>query len=258
MLYIKVFLASLQHYELTRYLPSDDIAPFVENYWIANWDLTDAEPYIQGNLPQPCQNILINPNSKSGIFGIQTGKFSYKFEGRGRIFGIKFWPGAFYTFYKKPVKNLADRLIPIADTFGASDKELEQELLATTNFSEITHHIENILRKQSPLLDSKAIEVRKVVEYIEQNRDIVSVSMLAEVFSHSPRTLQRLFDVYVGMSPKWVIDRYRMREAVAELNDNASISIVELSNRLGYFDQAHFTKAFSKLVGYPPSRYNFK
>tara|TARA_B110000503_G_scaffold142698_2_gene240415 strand:- start:3972 stop:4781 length:810 start_codon:yes stop_codon:yes gene_type:complete len=247
----------LQHYKLTRYLPSDDMAGFVENYWIANWDLSDSEPYQQVSLPHPCQNMIISPTLTSGIFGVHTGKIIYKFEGKGRIFGVKFWPGAFHSFYTKPVSKLSDTLISIDEVFDTNVTKLEAELLVTPDFSEIAYRIEDMFRRKSPELDSKAVEVRNIIKTIEGNRDLVTVSTLVEIFGHSARTLQRLFDNYVGVSPKWVIDRYRMLEAVAALDDDANISIIELANTLGYFDQAHFTKAFTKLVGYPPSRYNF-
>lgn len=69
----------------------------------------------------------------------------------------------------------------------------------------------------------------------------------------STRTLQRLFKRYIGVSPKWVIDRYRMIDAVEALNRGDSPDLADLAYRLGYFDQAHFTRAFSALVGRPPS-----
>jgi len=247
---------SLQHYKLTRYLPTEDMAKFVENFWVARWDLTGAEPYLQGNLPHPCQTIIIDPNLRSGIFGVQTGKYIYAFQGEGRIFGVRFWPGAFHTFYKQPVKELSDHSIPIANIFSVDDRQLEGELLDATSFPDMAERVENMLRSKTPELDSRSIQVRGIVEHIEANRDIVSASHLAEIFEMTPRTLQRLFDTYIGVSPKWTIDRYRMLEAMAALDNNTRVNIAKLANQLGYFDQAHFTRAFTKLVGYPPSRYN--
>ena len=69
------------------------------------------------------------------------------------------------------------------------------------------------------------------------------------------RTLQRLFDDYVGLSPKWVVDRYRMLEAVETLNAGAADGLTELAHRLGYFDQAAFNHAFEKLTGKAPSHF---
>src|SRR5690606_28052267 len=85
--------------------------------------------------------------------------------------------------------------------------------------------------------------------------EVTSASGLAERFGMTVRTLQRLFSDYVGLSPKWVIDRYRMLEAVETLNAGAEAGLTELAHRLGYFDQAAFNHAFEKLTGKAPSFY---
>jgi AraC-like DNA-binding protein len=69
------------------------------------------------------------------------------------------------------------------------------------------------------------------------------------------RTLQRLFDRYVGASARWVIKRYRVYEALESMRPGAPIEWAALAQDLGYFDQAHFINDFKKLVGCLPSEY---
>ena len=69
------------------------------------------------------------------------------------------------------------------------------------------------------------------------------------------RALQRLFAKYVGVSPKWVIQRYRLHEAAEQLASGAPISHSELALTLGYSDQAHFTRDFKAMVGTSPAAY---
>lgn len=67
--------------------------------------------------------------------------------------------------------------------------------------------------------------------------------------------LQRLFNEYVGVSPKWVINRYRLHEAVAILAQDQSIDWAQLAADLGYFDQAHFIRDFKSVTGRTPTEY---
>jgi AraC-like DNA-binding protein len=69
------------------------------------------------------------------------------------------------------------------------------------------------------------------------------------------RTLQRLFHEYVGVSPKWVIQRYRLHEAAQRLADDPDLSLADLALDLGYCDQAHFVRDFRSVVGRPPAAY---
>jgi AraC-like DNA-binding protein len=69
------------------------------------------------------------------------------------------------------------------------------------------------------------------------------------------RTLQRLFAKYVGVSPKWVIQRYRLHEAAEQLAAGSSIGQAALAADLGYSDQAHFVRDFKSVVGMTPLAY---
>jgi AraC-like DNA-binding protein len=66
------------------------------------------------------------------------------------------------------------------------------------------------------------------------------------------RLLQRIFNDYVGVSPKWVIRWYRLYEPVETLNSGAELDWVQLALELGYFDQAHMINDFRSVVGFSP------
>lgn len=247
---------SMQHFDLTRITPSEDVGVFIENYWLIEWDLRNKPSYTQHNLPHPSQHLVVDPHQNTGIFGLSSGKFTYTLEGTGRIFGVKFWPGAFRCFYGKPVSELSNRRISISEVFSTDDNELEAQLIRCTDTSNFGVNVESFIRKNNAQLDEQAVLARDVVAYIESNNQLMSVAQLAEYFDLSMRALQRLFDNYIGASPKWVIDRYRMIEAVEILNNNLPVNLTVLAHQLGYFDQAHFSNAFTALIGYPPSRYD--
>ena len=71
----------------------------------------------------------------------------------------------------------------------------------------------------------------------------------------SQRPLQRIFSQYVGVSPKWVIMRYRLQEAADQLARNEIVNWPKMALDLGYFDQAHFIKDFKMIVGRTPAEY---
>jgi AraC-like DNA-binding protein len=76
-----------------------------------------------------------------------------------------------------------------------------------------------------------------------------------ERFGIPARTLQRLFNRYVGVSPKWVLRRYRLHEAAARLAEPPPGSWAQVAAELGYVDQAHFINDFTAAVGMTPAQY---
>lgn len=72
------------------------------------------------------------------------------------------------------------------------------------------------------------------------------------------RTLQRLFRRHVGVGPKWVLQRYRLHEAIEQLADRREVDWSRFAVDHGYFDQAHFIADFRAVVGRSPSQYEMQ
>jgi AraC-like DNA-binding protein len=90
---------------------------------------------------------------------------------------------------------------------------------------------------------------------VAKERDIRKVADLAARYRVNERTLQRLFARYVGVSPKWVIQRYRLHEAAEQLAAQESLDQAALALELGYSDQAHFVRDFKSIIGLSPAAY---
>jgi AraC-like DNA-binding protein len=84
------------------------------------------------------------------------------------------------------------------------------------------------------------------------DRSLLRVEHVAKAFGVGERSLQRLFRKYVGVSPKWVIRRYRLHEAAEQLKRPTPPALAELATALGYADQAHFAREFKQVVGRTP------
>ena len=246
---------SLEHFDLLRVTPSNKLSHLVENYWVIQWDLRQKPDFTQYNLPHPSVNLVIDPFAKTGVFGVQKSRFAYHLSGTGRLFGVKFRPGAFHGYLKRSVSTLTDRHVSVASIFAAQDAELEREFLRVNDPLDFARTIESLLLCHSNSLDNKACKARELVDMITKDKRLMNVCDLAAKGGMGVRSLQRLFEIYVGVTPKWVIDRARMLAAVDALNGGKSISLTELAHGLGYFDSAHFGRAFQVLTGYSPSQY---
>jgi AraC-like DNA-binding protein len=115
--------------------------------------------------------------------------------------------------------------------------------------------VERFLRARLPERDQTIVTINQIVDAIIGDRAITKVDNLVHQFNLSKRTLQRLFSQYVGVSPKWVIKRYRLQEAADQLADGTAVDWPKMALDLGYFDQAHFIKDFKMLVGRTPGEY---
>jgi hypothetical protein len=74
-------------FQLSRHLPAQDLAYFVERYWIVSWNLGDQEQYLQETLPFPSVDLLLEPGKFREV-GVTKSKFSVLLQDKGFVFGI--------------------------------------------------------------------------------------------------------------------------------------------------------------------------
>ncbi|MCZ8513980.1 helix-turn-helix domain-containing protein [Paenibacillus filicis] len=243
-----------QKFQLTRHAPSEDLRFFVKHYWIVTWDLTGQPPYLQDVFPNPCVNLVIEPG-KSGIFGPAKAKFSYLLQGQGCVFGVKFKPGGFYPFLRRQVTGLSEHPIPIRDVFDVDAAQAERDILSRKEERQMVELAEGFLRPKLPGKDETITLINDIIDRIRDETDITRVDHIAECFGLSVRKLQRLFHQYVGVSPKWVIQLYRLHNAAEAAERGRQPDWLKLSMDLGYHDQSHFIKDFKAATGKTPEEY---
>lgn len=239
---------------LDLYLPTEELELYVEHYWIVHWDLQGKEPYLSENLPHPSVHLVIE-KEKSEVVGIIKEKFTRLLQGKGFVFGIKFRPGAFYPFVKVPVHEFTERTIPAQQIFSEDFAQLESAIRSLDDQVRMVVLAEDFLRKRLPEHDEAVVLLKGIVDSVMADGTIRTVEDIASRFHCSERMLQRLFRKYVGISPKWVIQRYRLLEVADQLANGHPHSWPQLAIELGYYDQSHFIRDFKSIVGLSPEEY---
>ncbi len=233
-----------------RLAPDEDLAPFVEHFWSVSWRGVH-QPLVREVLPHPSVHVVFE-RGRSGVQGVPRGRFTRILEGDGIVLGIKFRPGCFRPFVPFPVSRLTGRRMSVRDAFG---DDPEESILTQPDVESMIVVASDFLRERLPARNAVAEEVAAIVQRIMSDLAIRRVEDLALTTGRSTRALQRLFSEFVGVSPKWVIRRYRLLEAIERVNEGEVVDWTTLALDLGYFDQAHFIRDFKSLVGRTPASY---
>jgi len=226
----------------------------VEHYWHVRWDLRGLPAQAQATLPHPNVHLVVE-QGQARIHGVHHGRFVRELAGLDQVFGIKFKAGGFYPFFRQPVSVLLNQSLDVTACFGLAGADLAAQVVAGAGFEAMCAAAEAFLLRHLPAADAQVARVSSLLARIAQETDIVSVDDVQAISGLNKRGLQRLFQKYVGVGPKWVIQRYRLHEAIAQVQAGKALSWTALALELGYFDQAHFVRDFRQLVGMAPGEY---
>jgi AraC-like DNA-binding protein len=149
--------------------------------------------------------------------------------------------------------NHSEHLVDDDNRFGLSPTALASAARGT--LAEAIAPVSAIVRARlgAPPVDD--MNVRDLVEAAEHDRSLCRVDDLVLRSGLPLRTLQRRFVRAVGVTPKWVLLRYRLHEAAERLKAAPSTSLAALAAELGYADQAHFARDFRATIGVPPQAF---
>ncbi|MFC8230789.1 DUF6597 domain-containing transcriptional factor [Streptomyces sp. NPDC057287] len=248
--------------------PAPALRQHLEHYWLIDWDL--AEPYTSQVVPHPSVHLVFQrtePGSEAErtgfaeVYGVVQGLFSQRLEGRGRVCGVKFRPGAFRPFAPhRPVSEWTGRRVPADEVLaapagGPPASGTARSVLGPADEDARVAALDAYLLPLVPPPDPQAELAAELAELVRTDRSLLRVDALAREGGMSVRSLQRLFSAHVGVGPKWVILRHRIHEALERAGTDPEPDWAELAADLGYSDQAHLVRDFTATVGVPPTAF---
>ena len=96
--------------------------------------------------------------------------------------------------------------------------------------------------------------IRKVLQQINDHIDKASLQYIADSVSMNPVYLSRYFKEQTGVNFSEYLLKKRMELAGYYLS-KTTLSITEISEKVGYSNDKNFSKAFKKYFSIPPSQY---
>ena len=246
--------AAARRIRLATYPPAAALAPFVDYFWVVEWDRRGCAPQTQRVLPYPNAHLVFELG-RTAIHGVVRGAFDRPLSGAGKVLGVRFAPGGLRPFITQPLSTFTDTTIAADALLGMPAAQAEARVLGESDDLALVVQAQALLLARLPQVDDAALLAARLTAAAAAHNGPASVAQLCETMAIGERRLQRLFANYVGVPPKWVIQRYRLQEAIWHLAQPDAPDLASLAHALGFFDQAHFSRSFAELVGSTPFDY---
>jgi len=203
-------------------------------------------------------NVAINTGDKQSFilphfytFNNLKGPFKYEFSDTFTGVGIKLqpWMNASFVPMEEP------QVVDLNTLYSDFSDKLHETLFKASSTEEMFSLAERFMLSIQIEPTSKTEFAKKVCEYVYEKSGIVSVAEISDHFNIYRQKLNQSFKEAVKYTLKNFIDCVRIRACVKQKIENPEIPLTEIGYNFGYYDQAHFIRAFRNASGVSPTDY---
>ena len=244
-----------------RYDPAPDLRDLVQRFWLPVWSVPPGEAAPQRVLQYPVC-LLVVSGDYARFYGVVSGISTTVLTGDGWAVGVMCRPAAGYLIAGGPVAPYTDRHVDVTQVLGGARASRLVEGVrsamgadphATTAHRAAMDAFEETLRTLRPV-DDEGHLVNRLVELVEGRADVTRVAQICDELGLTERSLQRLVHRRLGLTPKWLIQRRRLQGAAERLR-TGFVSLGDVAAELGYADQPHFHRDFSRVTSMTPGEF---
>jgi AraC-like DNA-binding protein len=240
--------------DVARHPCSPALAPFVTYLWTVEWDLPPGRRHVQRVLPNPVVHLSFEPDRSRVTGPLRRSTDGYELAGRGRVVGLRFRPGGARPWLPGPVSELTDREVPVAAMADLDAAALRARVQEAPDTAGAVALVDAALAPLRPEPDPAVGRADDLVRIVDAEPGIRRIEDLAARLATTPRSLQRFCAEWIGVGPKELVRWARLHEAAGRAA-MGPVDWAALAGELGYADQAHLIRDFTRVVGEPPARY---
>jgi AraC-like DNA-binding protein len=188
------------------------------------------------------------------LSGLQSGPIVIAGPSRHRVLGMRLRPGGAYALLARPMEEVSDLTVDLADVIGRAAADLVDRCHAARSAEECLRAAAAWLSRR--LLGARGVDpaVAWAAAQIEASGGAVSIVHLRAETRLSKGRLARTFREQIGFTPKRYGRIVRFHRVLAMLQQ-AARPLVEVALAAGYYDQPHMNAEFRALAGISPREF---
>lgn len=220
-------------------------------------------PLIAKGYPSICflstgirlQTHTITTIDKMILYGQNVEPFNVPAAGHFTIIAYFIYPHLLKCFFGFNAKEMKDTSVDMELMQPVQTKEIKEQIINATAIGERLRLMDRYIGQ----LAASAAETNRPIVFatneIYKHKGLLPLKQLQSDLSMTERTFQRLFESYIGVSPKVFSKICQFNAAFRQFNGKQYNRLIEVAYDNGYADQSHFIRVFKEFTYYTPIEY---
>ena len=248
-----------------HFFPLDSLATYIAFYGILDVPEGFDEPYVSPPLGL-CGFILsfenkINARTNGSLFmkgkycatGQITAPMIGSIRGKGKIVMVFIQPCGLYQLFGIDMSLLTNTSIPLHKLLGKKEAAIFiEQLKRAADHNAVIQTLNGFFLSRLPAFEIPP-KIKQAIDCIHQKKGNVSIKYLERTCFITPRSLERYFKIYIGLSPKDYAKIFRFKCLMNYIHENPGVTWNTLCEENGYYDQAHLTRYFTRYLKMKPT-----
>ncbi|REA63775.1 AraC family transcriptional regulator [Dyadobacter luteus] len=235
--------------------PCEPVSRYIYCYWRLRTQSPLTENFQYRIVADGCIDIFfeLNNPSENFVMGLCNKYTEFSIGHTFDYVGIRFFPSAFPVLFRTDASDLTDRFEHLANVAPDTSKFIENQFSHKNTTTEISTILDSYFsRLISGLSIQQDCRFYAALEIIMSTNGAVNIETQLDT-GLSSRQLRRLFDRYIGDSPKTFSKIIRFQNALEQKVNESTDRNQSIPTEDHYYDQAHFIKEFKHFSGLTPS-----
>ncbi len=239
-----------------EFLPTTKLQPYIYCYWQLKTTEKLNDTFSYKVVSDGCIDILFEINNPKDNFvaGFCKKYTEYVLQPEFNYIGVRFLPTIFPQIFKVNASELSNKFQNLEDFVPQTSKFIASHFHPKLNIEEIKLKFDiyftNILNHTVFDYDNR---LYNAIDTILKNYGVLNIEKDVDV-GISNRQLRRLFQFYIGDSPKTFSKVVQFQNILKAKPSNQSLKQNKLFYDIGYYDQSHFIKDFKNFYGVTPNK----
>lgn len=244
-------------------LPPPAISDYVKGILvIENYTYTDGfilPLYANGSPTIVFQTAMASKRDRTvdhlTLYGQTIAPDGLDFDGGFTLIAYFLHPHTLASLFDISAGELTDECIDLNDLKRARAMHLREQLLHEPSLQVRLQLIDDFILKLSALSNDQYDTIFFLANKLRKVNGFHTLTEIRDELDITERSLQRLFEEHVGVSPRMYKRICQFHAAFQQLNNHRFSKLSDIAYQYGFSDQSHFTRVFKEFTGLTPTGY---